>query len=848
MEVSNWIRGLGSVFYQVSRGAKRSQRFKVAGNSPSVASVDVLEDRLLLTADFGDAPDTTAGTGSNDYQTLAAHGGPSHVIDTTQTTLYLGGGVDGEAGTQQSAAANLDNLFTTGGRNDEDGVMSSLDLRATIGSSPKITLSATNTTGAEATLYGWIDYNHNGVFENATERAQIVVPTGTTAGRFTLQFPTMRGDIAGGTYARFRLSSDVRAANPTGAATGGEVEDYKFQIMNRVKTPVTVSTSIRVASGLNGGPTINADDGYGYASLTSIGDLDGNGVTDLIVGTGEGPYDSTRRGAMYVVFRNADGSVRNSVRIASEVNGGPALAAGEHFDATATLLGDIDGDGVADIAVGSRDSGNNGFVYILHLNIDGTVKSKQKLGSGLNGVPQLAAGDSFNVVASLGDIDGDGIGDIAVGASGTDGVGIDRGAVYILRLKADGTVKSASKIDGSAAWNPASADHDKFGVNINVIGDIDGNGMPDLVVASEIVDASDNFITVINILQLELDGTVKHATRLVSDVGGDAAIANLKFLAGIAAIGDIDGDGIDDLAVSGQEYQTPDWTNGRENAFSSTNVINLLTLNSNGTVKASIRILGPDTGSHNLFSNLTILAAIDRANGDGKLDLVVGMPFYGALIGADDITGASSSLTVLTLSPQIFDNATLLVPILNAITPTPGQNPQFSWPADPHADSYEVWLQNQTTGQVVLNAVSTDSYWYTPSVDLGVGNYLVWVRAVNEIGKSSWSRPSTFVSKTAVSVTPTPDGMSRQPELKWQPLAGAAKYEVWLSDIRTTSVALLQTTTKKTATSFTPPTNLQAGTYRLWVRGVAADGMKGQWSAFEEFAVVPSWSITSITA
>ncbi len=62
MEVSNWVRGLGLVFQQVSGGAKRSRRFKAAGNSPNVASVDVLEDRMLLTDDFGDAPDTTAGT------------------------------------------------------------------------------------------------------------------------------------------------------------------------------------------------------------------------------------------------------------------------------------------------------------------------------------------------------------------------------------------------------------------------------------------------------------------------------------------------------------------------------------------------------------------------------------------------------------------------------------------------------------------------------------------------------------------------------------------------------------------------------------------------------------------
>lgn len=149
MKVTKLTQGLRLIFQTANSGAIRGRRSRAANNPVCVAHVDVLEDRLLLTADFGDAPDTTAATGIDNYQTLAANGGPSHVIDTTQTTLYLGGGVDGESGTQQSLAANLDNLFTTGSRNDEDGVMSSLDLTATIGTSPKITLSATNNAGPD---------------------------------------------------------------------------------------------------------------------------------------------------------------------------------------------------------------------------------------------------------------------------------------------------------------------------------------------------------------------------------------------------------------------------------------------------------------------------------------------------------------------------------------------------------------------------------------------------------------------------------------------------------------------------------------------------------------------------
>ena len=52
------------------------------------------------------------------------------------------------------------------------------DLVLTIGAQPTVNVRVTNTTGAAATLYGWIDYNANGVFDNATERASVAVPDG----------------------------------------------------------------------------------------------------------------------------------------------------------------------------------------------------------------------------------------------------------------------------------------------------------------------------------------------------------------------------------------------------------------------------------------------------------------------------------------------------------------------------------------------------------------------------------------------------------------------------------------------------------------------------------------------
>ena len=202
--------------------------------------------------DFGDAPDTTSGTGAGNYQTLSSNNGPRHTI---VSGLFLGDRVDADNGLQANAAADGDDQFTSPGADDEDGVLSPVDLLGTVGAAPTISLLATNTTGSAATLFGWIDYNQNGLFDNATERAHVTVPTGTTDGRFTLTFPTIPVGSAGATYARFRLSTDVAAANSTGAASNGEVEDYRFTITK--PSSGVVDRSVKLASGENGVPSLN---------------------------------------------------------------------------------------------------------------------------------------------------------------------------------------------------------------------------------------------------------------------------------------------------------------------------------------------------------------------------------------------------------------------------------------------------------------------------------------------------------------------------------------------------------------------------------------------------------------
>lgn len=100
---------------------------------------------------------------------------------------------------------------------------------------------------------------------------------------------------------------------------------------------------------------------------------------------------------------------------------------------------------------------------------DGTVASFQKISDTAgNFTAVLDNSDTFGrSVASIGDLDGDGIPDMAVGSTRDDDGGTDRGALYILFMNADGTVKSTQKISDTAGSFTAILDNsDEFGISV----------------------------------------------------------------------------------------------------------------------------------------------------------------------------------------------------------------------------------------------------------------------------------------------------------------------------------------------------------------------------------------------
>ncbi|MEO5783239.1 MAG: T9SS type A sorting domain-containing protein, partial [Ginsengibacter sp.] len=174
--------------------------------------------------DCGDAPDS--------YHTLLSNCGPQHI--GINNNLKIGGTID--ADTDGVPTVNAD-----GDGSDEDGVTTfpSLTVKSTTYTLSNIPVS--NTTGSSATLYAWIDFNINGLFESSEFTSASVV-NGATSVSLTWNLSSFTCGstiIPGTTYMRLRLTTNTLTDNAGtasvdersyGTATNGEVEDYKLYI------------------------------------------------------------------------------------------------------------------------------------------------------------------------------------------------------------------------------------------------------------------------------------------------------------------------------------------------------------------------------------------------------------------------------------------------------------------------------------------------------------------------------------------------------------------------------------------------------------------------------------------
>lgn len=174
---------------------------------------DTWDCGLVKLLDYGDLPDTGAGTGVGNYQTRLSDSGPRHTY--TATGPWLGATCDGEANGQPNAGGTGDDAA---GSDDEDGVT----IPSLIpGQSATLVINVTKASGK---LNAWIDWNGDGDFSDAGETIANNTAVGLGNNNLVVSVPA-NAKTGASLGARFRVSKSGGLAS-TGAATNGEVEDY----------------------------------------------------------------------------------------------------------------------------------------------------------------------------------------------------------------------------------------------------------------------------------------------------------------------------------------------------------------------------------------------------------------------------------------------------------------------------------------------------------------------------------------------------------------------------------------------------------------------------------------------
>ena len=379
--------------------------------------------------------------------------------------------------------------------------------------------------------------------------------------------------------------------------------------------------------------TLDDLDGFG-GSTASLGDLDGDGVGDLAVGASHDDDGGDRRGAVWVLFLNKDGTVKSHQKICDTEGG----FTGTYWMITiasvgiVASLGDLDGDRVGDLAVGAYLSMTTGAQTVARCGCCFSTPTGRSSRTRRSATPKAASLAGWMIwrlvrqfnAASLGDLDGDGVVDLAVSAPWADDGGLDRGQVWILFLNTDGTVKSQQKIGSTAGGFTGKLDDGIFGQSLASLGDLDGDGVGDLAAGQPWNGDGGTRRGAVWVLFLNTDGTVKSHQKISDTEGGFTGIlGNWDFFGETAcSLGDLDGDGVDDLAVG---------VPGDDDGGPERGALWILFLNTDGTVKAHQKISDTEGGFTGILDDggwfswtPNFLGDLD---GDGKGDLAVGALF-----------------------------------------------------------------------------------------------------------------------------------------------------------------------------------------------------------------------------
>lgn len=361
------------------------------------------------------------------------------------------------------------------------------------------------------------------------------------------------------------------------------------------------------------------------------GDINGDGVIDLVVGARSDDDGATDAGAVYILFMNNDGTVQSNQKISMlEGDFTDTLTEGSFFGYGVAGIGDYDGDNIPDIAVTASNT-----IYIIHLKVNGKVKDFVK-------------NENINSqgLTAIGDLNNDGRIDLVACQPTSNQGGTQRGAIQILFFDNTSTIISASTVTISSTlggFGTGLEDNDRFGGReVAMLGDLDNDGTKELAVGAFMSDGGKGAIWI-----LSLDNTtfnVVSKAKITEGLNGFTdtlttgenpnGTEGAQFGHALSKVGDLNGDGVPDL-MTGANQQNEGWGY-------------ILYLNADKTVKTFTRINNTDGGFGLVLDTEERFSRSISFIGDLRGDGTVAVNYGGG-------AGGTGSLYLLFLKPCDFN-------------------------------------------------------------------------------------------------------------------------------------------------------------------------------------------------
>ena len=386
--------------------------------------------------------------------------------------------------------------------------------------------------------------------------------------------------------------------------------------------------------------------------ISSAGDINGDGIDDLIIGASRADkYEQDAAGETYVIFGGVGVGAGGTLELSS-LNGSNGFVyngvdSNDRSGSSVSSAGDINGDGIGDLIIGASLANPNGQYsagesYVVYgavgIGSGGTLELSSLNGTNGFVCNGIDVNDRSGIsVSGAGDVNGDGIGDLIIGAFGADPNGrTSSGESYVVfgaaGIGAGGTLELSSLngtngfvCNGIDAW-------DYSGASVSSAGDVNGDGFDDLIIGAKFSDPNE---------QNNAGESYVVFGGVGVGAGGSLELSSLNGMNGfvcngidrndfssepVSSAGDVNSDGFDDIII-GAHNASP---NGASQGGESYVVFGAMDVGSGGTLNLSTLngINGFACNGIDMrdFSGNSVSSAGD-VNGDGFGDLIIGAPF-----------------------------------------------------------------------------------------------------------------------------------------------------------------------------------------------------------------------------